>query len=59
MTLTPEAKVQIIAAVAQSPILVEILKQYPSTKWDEPSEYAGAITNFTAALIKSVETYIK
>ena len=58
MTLTADRKAEIIAAVLKSPMVLEIVKQYPVTKWNEPNEIADAVAAIAKAVIAASERMI-
>jgi len=55
MKVSETGKEKIIAAVASSPILLEILKSVPVKNWDEPKELAQAIVQIARAIIAEAE----
>ncbi len=58
MTLTPDGKAQIIAAVLTSPMILEIVKAVPQAKWDQPGEVANVVATFAQDIIKVCEQAI-
>ncbi len=58
MTLTVEGKAEIIAAVLKSPLVLEVLKQHPVVKWDDPKEIADAVAAIAKAVISASEKTI-
>jgi hypothetical protein len=55
MKLTDDGKAEIVAAVLKSPLIMEIFRQFPIQKWDQPQEIATPIVGFAKAIIAEVE----
>jgi hypothetical protein len=53
MNVSNPEKVQIVAAVLQSPMMVEILKTIPPQKWDQPNEIGAIVASVAGAVMQA------
>jgi hypothetical protein len=58
MKFSDAGKEAIIASIASSPLLLEVLKTVPVKSWDEPKEIANAIVQTARAIIAEAERSI-
>jgi len=59
MDISNDNKTAIIAAVLQSPLIVEVVKAHPPSKWDEPAEIASITAQIANAIIETCKLKIK
>jgi hypothetical protein len=58
MKFTDDGKAAIVAAVLQSPVFLEMIKQHPPERWDQPAEVARATADVAKAIIAQAESSI-
>lgn len=52
MNFDDKDKVQVVAAVLQGPVMIEILKTLPPQQWDQPQEVVKLVASVAAAVMQ-------